>query len=190
MTEKRPLPTKDRLIRAASDLFRRGGYHGVGLNELLAAADAPKGSLYHHFPNGKSDLAIAAATWASDRLLRMIASAYEPAQSFDDGTRKLCENLAEIFDHSGQWDGCPIGATLFEGPDNMVFRNHAAHLYEGWIAEVTGHADRLGVSNPKMRADTLFMLIHGAWQLSRARQDAAPLRSLADILATNSDPMH
>ena len=33
--------------------LRRKGYHGVGLNELLADANAPKGVLYHHFPGGK-----------------------------------------------------------------------------------------------------------------------------------------
>ena len=60
-----PLPTKDRLIHAAATLFRTRGYHGVGLADVLADAKAPKGSLYHHFPNGKSDLALAAATWAS-----------------------------------------------------------------------------------------------------------------------------
>ena len=45
-----PMPTKDRLIRAAADLFRTRGYHGVGVADVLAAAHAPKGSLYHHFP--------------------------------------------------------------------------------------------------------------------------------------------
>ena len=55
-------PTKDRLILAAATLFRTRGYHGVGLADVLAEAKAPKGSLYHHFPNGKSDLALAAAS--------------------------------------------------------------------------------------------------------------------------------
>ena len=185
---RRPLPTKDRLIRAAADLFRRSGYHGVGLSELLSAADAPKGSLYHHFPNGKSDLAVAAATWASDEMLRMIAASFEPAEDFGTGTRTLCHKAAKMFDKSGQWDGCPISATLFEGPDNTDFRQHAHHLYEGWIAEVTHHATRLGEPDPRNTADTLFILLQGGWQLARARQNSDELRNLpARLSAPKTD---
>ena len=187
MTE-RPFATKDRLIRAAADLFRRRGYHGVGLSELLNAADAPKGSLYHHFPNGKSDLALAAATWASDEMLRLIAASFEPAESFEAGTRTLCHKAAKMFDNSGQWDGCPISATLFEGPDNTGFREHAHHLYEGWITEVTHHAARLGEPTPRDTADTLFILLQGGWQLARARQSSDELRKLPDrLFATKTD---
>ncbi|MEM7631198.1 MAG: helix-turn-helix domain-containing protein [Pseudomonadota bacterium] len=85
-----PMPTKDRLIRAAADLFRTRGYHGVGVADVLAAAHAPKGSLYHHFPDGKSDLALAAATWASDEMLRLIAASFDGAETFEAGATTLC----------------------------------------------------------------------------------------------------
>ena len=48
--------TRDRLIAAMLDALRRRGYFGIGLNELLASANAPKGVLYHHFPGGKTEL--------------------------------------------------------------------------------------------------------------------------------------
>lgn len=177
MTE-RPLPTKERLIRAAADLFQRSGYHGVGLNEVLSVADAPKGSLYHHFPNGKADLALAAATWASDAMLGLIAASFEPAEDFQSGATTLCNKIAKLFDKSGQWDTCPISATLFEGPDNNIFRNHAYHLYEGWITEVAHHARRLGVAEPEFAADTVFILLQGGWQLARARRSSETLRNV------------
>ncbi|TMV06792.1 TetR/AcrR family transcriptional regulator [Ruegeria sediminis] len=187
MTE-RPLPTKDRLIRTAAELFQRSGYHGVGLSQLLAAADAPKGSLYHHFPNGKSDLALAAATWASDGMLRLIAASFEPAGSFAEGVETLCRKIAKLFDKSGRWDTCPISATLFEGPDNLSFRSHAYHLYEGWISEVAHHARRLGVTDPAEAADTLFILLQGGWHLARARQDSDVLRSLPGRMRISGAP--
>ncbi len=107
-TSQKPRPTKDRLIRTAADLFRNRGYHGVGLAELLAAAEAPKGSLYHHFPDGKSDLALAAATWSSDQMLRLIAESFEPADSFRAGATTMCYKLAKLFDLAGKWSGCPV----------------------------------------------------------------------------------
>lgn len=181
----RPLPTKDRLIRAAAELFRNRGYHGVGLNEVLSAAAAPKGSLYHHFPNGKSDLALAAATWASDGMLRIIAASFEPAESFQDGFTTLCHKLAKLFDMSGKWEGCPISSTLFEGPENASFRAHEGHLYTGWITEVEHHALRLGLNEQAARqaTDHVFILVQGGWQLARARQDSDVLRSLPRYMA-------
>ena len=127
------LPTKDRLIRSAANLFRTRGYHGTGLSDLLTDANAPKGSLYHHFPNGKSDLALASATWASDEMLRVLAASFAAADTFEDGATTLCHKLAKLFDKSGHWDACPIASTLFEGPDNSEFRDHAQRLYDGWM---------------------------------------------------------
>ncbi len=181
---KRPLPTKDRLIRAAANLFRTRGYHGVGLNDLLSAANAPKGSLYHHFPNGKSDLAVAAATWASDEMLRLIAASFQTAHDFKDGATTLCFKLAKLFDLTGQWDACPIGSTLFEGPQNNAFRDHAQHLYDGWIAEVEDHAARLGMrrADAQKAAEELFILIQGGWLLARARRSSDVLRNLPGMI--------
>lgn len=176
---KPALPTKDRLIMSAATLFRTRGYHGVGLADLLADANAPKGSLYHHFPNGKSDLALAAATWASDEMLRLIAASFDGAKTFEDGATTLCYKLAKLFDLTG-WDTCPIAATLFEGPDNTNFRDHAGHIYEGWIAEVHDHAERFGLAEEvaRAKAEHLFVLIQGGWALARARRSSDIMRGL------------
>lgn len=178
------LPTKDRLIRAAAQLFRSRGYHGVGLNDLLSEAAAPKGSLYHHFPNGKADLALAAATWASDEMLRVIAASFAGAESFDDGAKTLCFKLAKLFDLTGQQDGCPIGSTLFEGPGNAEFLRHAERCYDGWIDEVQDQGTRFGLEKTLARqhAEHLFLLIQGGWQLARARQNSDVLRDLTGLL--------
>ncbi|MFK7751626.1 MAG: TetR/AcrR family transcriptional regulator [Sedimentitalea sp.] len=178
---KTSLPTKDRLIRSAAELFRTRGYSGVGVSEILSAAKAPKGSLYHHFPNGKSDLAIAAATWASDGMLRVIAASFEPAANFQQGETTFYFKLAKLFDLSGQWAGCPVSATLFEGPENEQFRAHTCHLFEGWITEVAHHSERLGQSpdSAHARSERLFMMVQGGWLLARARKSSDVLRDLA-----------
>lgn len=181
--EKSARPTKDRLIRAAAHLFRSRGYHGVGLNDLLSEAAAPKGSLYHHFPNGKADLALAAATWASDEMLRVIAASFTEAQTFEDGATTLCFKLAKLFDLTGQQDGCPISSTLFEGPENATFLRHAERCYDGWIEEVQHQAVRFGLQDEaaRRRAEHLFLLIQGGWQLARARRSSEVLRTLPGL---------
>src|SRR5271155_3224823 len=56
-------PTRERILRSALLLFQGKGYHATGLAEILERAQAPKGSLYHHFPGGKEALAIATLDW-------------------------------------------------------------------------------------------------------------------------------
>ena len=53
------MDTKSLIIDIATSLFQQKGYLGVGLNEILKACNISKGSLYHHFPNGKEELLIA-----------------------------------------------------------------------------------------------------------------------------------
>ena len=48
--------TKDRIMETTAQLFQRYGYTGTGLKQIVAEANAPFGSIYHHFPNGKAQL--------------------------------------------------------------------------------------------------------------------------------------
>lgn len=63
-----PSTTRDRLVGAMVEALRERGLHGIGLNELLVRADAPKGVLYHHFPGGKTALAVAAIETTVDAI--------------------------------------------------------------------------------------------------------------------------
>ncbi|MEM9341731.1 MAG: TetR/AcrR family transcriptional regulator [Pseudomonadota bacterium] len=177
-------PTKERLIEAAALLFRQKGYDGVGLAEILAAAKAPKGSLYHHFPNGKSDLALASAKWASNGMLRIIDEAFADAQTFDEGATTLCHKIAKFFDISGGWDGCPVSSILLDGSGDLAFRDALADYLETWVqhAAALGMARGLSADEAERRARLVMIGIQGAWVLCRAQSSADPLRQLPDLL--------
>ncbi len=51
--------TRDRIIVASNELFRRYGYNGTSLSQISAASGATTGSIYHFFPGGKEDLGVA-----------------------------------------------------------------------------------------------------------------------------------
>lgn len=178
------LSTRDRLIQTSALLFRKKGYHGVGLAEILAATGLPKGSLYHHFPNGKQDLAIASAEWASAGMERIIRDAFESATSFQDGATTLCHKLAKFFDLSGGWDGCPVSNTLLDGPENQEFRGKVAEMFDGWIDCAAQHGVRLGLpeANARDQAELLLLAIQGAWSMARAKQSSDMLRRLPERL--------
>ena len=71
-----PLPlntdTRERLLAAAQRLFRKRGYHATGLSDILEAAKAPKGSLYHHFPGGKEAIGVCVVEKISNSLLGLL----------------------------------------------------------------------------------------------------------------------
>jgi TetR/AcrR family transcriptional repressor of lmrAB and yxaGH operons len=123
---------------------------------------------------------MAAATWASDQMLRLIPASFDPAGSFEDGATTACHKLAKLFDSAGKWGGCPVSATLFEGPENEAFHRHAAHLFEGWVSEIAHHGERFGMApeRARARAENFYMLLQGAWQLARTRRDSDVLRRL------------
>jgi TetR/AcrR family transcriptional regulator, lmrAB and yxaGH operons repressor len=179
MTET-DLSTRERLVITAAALFRQKGYHGTGLAEILDAAKAPKGSLYHHFPDGKQDLALAAADWASQGMVQIIADSFQPANDYRNGATTLCYKLAKFYDIAEGWNGCPVSHALFDGPLNETFREKADQIYTSWTEAIAAQAIRLG-ENPDRaadRAETLIMSIQGAWVLARARQSSDVLRQI------------
>ena len=56
---------RDRMIQSAALLFRERGIEGTAFADVLQRSGAPRGSVYHHFPGGKQQLAEEATRWAS-----------------------------------------------------------------------------------------------------------------------------
>lgn len=69
---KSELSTRDRLVRAGVYFFETQGYHGTGVAAILARAKTVKGSLYHHFPDGKEQLAVASLQWLEGEVTRYL----------------------------------------------------------------------------------------------------------------------
>jgi TetR/AcrR family transcriptional regulator, lmrAB and yxaGH operons repressor len=182
--EPAPEPTtREKLTLAAAELFRRQGYHATGVAEVLAVAGVPKGSLYHHFPAGKADLARAAADWTANLIARIQDDAFGPAADWRGGVATYCHKLARLFDLAAEANACPISAILFDGPEEGGFRDHAAALLDRLIGHAAAHAARLGASDPEEKGETLLIAVEGAWTLARARRDSDVLRRLPGRLA-------
>ena len=50
--------TKQKMVQAARQLIRERGYHATAFSDVLELSGAPRGSVYFHFPGGKTQLAI------------------------------------------------------------------------------------------------------------------------------------
>src|ERR1700733_13761679 len=62
-------PARDRIVRSAATLVRERGVHGVGLRQIVAHANGPRGSLQRYFPGGKTQVITEALNLAGAELL-------------------------------------------------------------------------------------------------------------------------
>ncbi|WP_455577963.1 TetR/AcrR family transcriptional regulator [Actinomadura luteofluorescens] len=69
--------SRERMVRSAAYLFRERGYSGTGFRDVIAHSGAPRGSIYHHFPGGKAQLAEEAVRYAGEFLNAGILAATE-----------------------------------------------------------------------------------------------------------------
>lgn len=146
-------------------------------------AEAPKGSLYHHFPKGKADLAVAAAEWAAGAMEALIDRSFEETQDWRTGVEGLCARLAKLFERSGAESGCPVSGALLEGEIDPQRRRAAAQAFERWIDAAADHFERLGApGDPRRRAEALLLALEGAWTLCRARGNGDTLRAAPALI--------
>ncbi|MCB1600876.1 MAG: TetR/AcrR family transcriptional regulator [Xanthomonadales bacterium] len=184
MTKADPqTPTRERLIGAMLDALRTRGFHGIGLSELLTQAGAPKGVLYHHFPGGKTELAIAAIESAIAGMLasldRLLAAHVDPADALEawmSGAQKLL--LASGFER-----GCPLATVALEStPEDLALR---ATLSAGFAAireRLSGALQQHGMSDAAAHQSAMLIVAAYEGALLQARV-AGNVNAMADTCA-------
>lgn len=179
-------PTRDRLAGAAGRLFQERGYAATGLNDILALAKAPKGSLYHHFPDGKEGLAIAAAKHAGARFLDTIRDDAALSRDSADMIVRFAGRLAGWLEQSDFRLGCPLATlTLEQAAVSDRLAETLSQIFTSWqdaLAERL-ETDRLDAGRSEVLAGLALCSIEGALILARARRSSAPVRQAANTLA-------
>ena len=186
----RPDRSRTALVDTAALLFRRQGYAATGVNQILETADVKAGSLYHHFPDGKQQLAAAVVdsvgTDIEDRLRQFLDSGLPIADIVDGWIDLMSSGLA-----SDRRDGCPIEPIATESVNaSPQVREASARVFAGWCAAV---ADRLrqdgwADADADETALAVIALIEGALILSRIAGDNAALDATKTAVRTLIGP--
>lgn len=179
--------TRDRLVGAAARLFQERGYAATGLAEILALSGAPKGSLYHYFPGGKEDLAIAAAELAGARFRQSLVQEMNDASSTPDLVRRFGARLAGWLDKSGFTQGCPLATLALEqAPHSPALSATLSELFDGWQGVLAGRleADGLGPARSAELATLILSGLEGALILARVAHNTAPLDRCVTALSS------
>jgi TetR/AcrR family transcriptional regulator, lmrAB and yxaGH operons repressor len=160
-------------------LFRRQGYSATSVHQILESAQVKSGSLYHHFPEGKQELAAAVVDLVSADIERQLRGFLESDLALTDVVNAWVDLMIAGLKSDGR-DGSPIEPIATESVNaSPRLRCASVRAFDGWRLAV---ADRLRADSwPEQEAEQMALavvaLLEGALLLSRLAGDTAALHA-------------
>jgi AcrR family transcriptional regulator len=174
----KPGSTKARILDATAELFMRYGYTGTGLKQIVAGANAPFGSLYHHFPGGKQELGVEVIHRSGAMYFELVTGIFDAAPDVVSGVHDCFAGAAEVLRATDYADACPIETVALEvASTNEPLRAATADVFESWIEGATVRFRAAGIDDRTARdlSISLIALLEGAFVLCRAARTTEAL---------------
>lgn len=172
------IPTRERIVYAAAELFRRQGYAGTGLNQIVTEAQAPFGSLYHHFPGGKQQLAEHVIEVSGAFFQQLVTAVYDAEPNAGAAVRAVFHGAAQTLTATDFQDACPIATIALDvASTSDPLRRATAEVFTQWIAALTERLD-----NPS-HAVAVLAALEGAFVLCRAQRTIVPMLAAGEMAA-------
>ena len=171
------------MVVSAALLIRERGAHATAISDVLQHSGAPRGSAYHHFPGGRTQLLCEAVDYAGEHVAAIIAEADGSMQLLDILIDKYRQQLLATDFRAG----CPVAAVSVEADEARVVERAGA-AFGRWteLIEQRLAADGIATDRAHELAVLAASAIQGAILLARARRDLTPLelvgRHLRDLL--------
>jgi TetR/AcrR family transcriptional repressor of lmrAB and yxaGH operons len=176
--ESKPRDGRERLLNGARQLLAEKGYAGMELRDVAERGKAPRGSIYHHFPGGKRQLAIEAAELEGVEIRAAIERSLaerglgETLTMFGEMFRRRVKDQPERL-------GCPVAAAALARPEDPELAATATAAFRSWEAPIAAALRDEGVTakDAETFAGLVVSTIEGALIRARAAGDQAPLDS-------------
>ena len=176
---------RDRMIGAALDGMRASGLSGAGINQVIAASGAPKGSLYHYFPGGKLQLAREALERFGEQRqqeLDIVMAGDGPA---DQKIKRIFARAAKGLAMEDFRYGCAVAGVALdldqEAGDLGILCNT---LLESWAQTVAGALKPLPAARRHVLGRFAVSTFQGALVQVRAARNAQPVLEAGELLAS------
>ncbi len=182
--------TKQALLKAGKHLIWEKGYAATGIQEVLHAADVPKGSFYHYFDSKDAFVVAVLESYLQDLNTRF-------GYSLGDTTLTPLMRLRQYFEAAVSWyeslpayAGCMLGNLSQElAAHNEPFRFRLQSWFEQWhssILDCLQQAQECGELSASLNVDHLtdFCLngLQGALLHAKVSQNPASLHAFLSIL--------
>ena len=171
------------MVRSAASLIRSRGVSATSLSDVVADSGAPRGSIYHHFPDGKRQLAEDAIQWTSERLLAHLRAGAPSSPS--DVLERFIDVWRRTVVASGGTAGCVVaGVAIDTVADETDVMQLVRATFRSWTALLAKQLEAAGVASQRAAPIALATLagMEGALILCRAEGNVKPLDAVAEEL--------
>jgi AcrR family transcriptional regulator len=178
--------TRERIVERSAELFRRQGFAGTGIKQILTEAAAPFASLYHFFPGGKEQLGEETIRWSGALYGQLLEAFFPPGADPVKATHSFFTAAAATLRETGYADACPIATVALEvSSTNEPMRRACADVFEDWIDATTQRLTEAGISRVRARSLAISMLssLEGAFVLARALRSTEPVEAAGKAAA-------
>ena len=176
---------RSNMVDGAVILLATQGVEGTSFKEVLGVASAPRGSVYHHFPGGKSELLHAALDRASGRALEAMEATR--GQSALEVLERFLALWRGLLDYSQLRAGCAVVSVTVSGREGDILE-HVGAIFRSWTEQLAELFVVGGTAEDAAHtiATVTIAATEGAVVLSRAEQSRAPFdevaRTLSDLI--------
>jgi AcrR family transcriptional regulator len=183
--------TDQRIVRSMAELLRVQGYAATGIQQLAQAAQAPTGSIYHHFRGGKRDVAAAALRETGAAYIQLLPMLLDRHADLATAVEAAFAAAADDMAGTGWANMCPVGTVAGEIADTEPeLRRVAAEVIASWVDTGSRYLVGRGLSEADARAlmYALLSALEGGFLLARTERAVEPLlaagRAVAAYVAT------
>ena len=185
--------SRERMVRSAASLISSRGVSATSFSDVVADSGAPRGSIYHHFPEGKRQLATEAIQWTSDRVVAYLRAGTETTP--EAVLSRFIQLWRQVVVTSKASSGCVVaGVALDTGAEDGLM-DVARETFRSWERILADQLEQTGIPAGRARGISLATLagMEGALILCRAEGTVQPLDDVAEELmrllpATQSRP--
>jgi len=177
------------MLLAGAELFRDRGFDGTGVREVVVRAGAARGAIYHHFPQGKLQLATEVADLTGGRIAEIVEAECK-AHPPHEAVQRLVGIAEQIIFEPDLRPGCPVAAVTLAADDpNGQLRATAARSFDRWQAAIADCLIRVDLpsENAQRFATLAVASVEGSLLLCRAQKSPQPLRDVGLALQEHLD---
>jgi AcrR family transcriptional regulator len=170
--------TDQRIVLAMAELLRVQGYAASGVQQLAQAAQAPIGSIYHHFRGGKREVAAAALRQAGAAYIQLLPMLLDEHDDLATAIDAAFAAAADDIANTGWANMCPVGTVAGEIADTEPeLRQVAAEVIASWVDEGSRYLAGRGLSQTDAQTamNALLAALEGGFLLARAQRAIEPL---------------
>ena len=174
--------TRSRILDATAELYRRQGMPATGLKQISAAAQAPFGSIYHHFPGGKEAISVEVIRREGIRYGELVGAQLADTDPLT-GIPQLFEKAGRDLEAQDYSEACSSETSALEGArTNERLRVEAAEVFQSWLTGLAAWFGQLALTESECRRLAMITLtaLEGAFVLCRTLRSIDPIIAAGD----------